>query len=118
MDGGAHSPTNLDLVAGLGLDVVVVSAPMSHAGPPPRDRRGWSSYRLSRRYLHREADRVRQGGTRVVLLEPGREERAVMGWQVMAVERVGAVAAAAYAAARRMLDTARVREDLDLIEAG
>ena len=31
VDGGAHSPTNADLVAGLGLDLVVVSSPMSVA---------------------------------------------------------------------------------------
>ena len=29
VDGGAHSPTNADLVAGLGLDAVVVVSPMS-----------------------------------------------------------------------------------------
>ena len=32
VDGGVHSPTNADLLAGLGLDLVVVSSPMSIAG--------------------------------------------------------------------------------------
>ena len=31
VDGGVHSPTNADLVAGLGLDLVVISSPMSIA---------------------------------------------------------------------------------------
>ena len=31
VDGGVHSPTNADLVAGLELDLVVVSSPMSMA---------------------------------------------------------------------------------------
>ena len=44
VDGGVHSPTNADLVAGLGFDIVVVSSPMSATRSAIR-RPAWSGAR-------------------------------------------------------------------------
>lgn len=56
VDGGAHSPTNADLAAGLGFDIVVISSPMSgtrvlvlQPGPEVIDAVGPSSMDPARR---------------------------------------------------------------------
>jgi NTE family protein len=68
VDGGVHSPTNADLVAGLGLDLVVISSPMSvaHAGHhvpthPRRPRRDGSQCDgpVARRRRHSSGSSVR-----------------------------------------------------------
>lgn len=79
IDGGACSPTNLDLVAGLGLDVAVVSAPMSAEPDAATDRRDRSVRSGCRTMLEREARRVREAGTHVVAFEPTREDLRAMG---------------------------------------
>src|SRR5207253_2690320 len=75
VDGGVHSPTNVDLLAGLGLDLVIVVSPMSVARHPVRQVdlpiRRWFRLRLGR-----EAARVRRSGTRVVAFQPAAEEMA------------------------------------------
>jgi len=78
VDGAVHSPTNLDQVAGLGFDRVVVSSPMSGASDW---RRGARTYHT--RLLHREAAAVRGSGTEVVLVEPDAETLALMGEDAM-----------------------------------
>ena len=55
VDGGVHSPTNADLVAGLGLDLVVISSPMSVARNQLRFAPDQPARRLSRFALVREA---------------------------------------------------------------
>src|SRR5438445_194005 len=59
-DGGVHSPTNLDLLAGLGLDLVIVVSPMSVARHPGRQV-DLPLRRLFRLRLGREAAKVRRG---------------------------------------------------------
>jgi NTE family protein len=79
VDGGAHSLANLDAVAALGLDVVVVSSPMS-AAPA-----AWSASvdgalrSAAHLQLRRERARLHASGTRVVVLEPDAEDLRVMG---------------------------------------
>lgn len=74
VDGGVHSATNLDLLAGLELDLVVVSAPMSarSALRPSLDLpfRAACAARLAG-----EAAVVRRRGTRVVILHPSLARR-------------------------------------------
>ncbi len=90
VDGAVHSPTNLDLVAGLGFDRVVVSAPMA-------GRAGWRQ--AARAYhgqlLRREAATVRARGTEVVLIEPDADVLRAMGGRAMTPGREPAVADAA-----------------------
>ncbi|MCU0262685.1 MAG: patatin-like phospholipase family protein [Candidatus Nanopelagicales bacterium] len=93
VDGGMWSIHNLDLVAGLGLDLVVVSAPMSTADPLAAER--GTVVRLPvRRRLDREADRVRRSGTTVVVIQPDARLREVMGTSTMRLSRRAPVARA------------------------
>jgi len=93
VDGGVWSVHNLDLVAGLGLDLVVVSAPLATDSPRPLDR--GNALRVPvRRRLDREAALVRGAGTPVVVVAPDQPLRSVMGIASMRAERRAPVAAA------------------------
>ncbi|GHH88209.1 patatin-like phospholipase family protein [Streptomyces capitiformicae] len=86
LDGGAVSPTSADLLVPLGLDEVVIVAPMSTSGGAPAT--GLSRLeRLLRRWMTRTVDAeerlLRAAGCRVVRIEPGVEELAVMGANFM-----------------------------------
>ncbi|MFN2545550.1 MAG: patatin-like phospholipase family protein [Actinomycetota bacterium] len=82
VDGGVCSPTNLDLLAGKGLDLVIVVSPMSVARHPGRQI-DIPLRRLFRLRLAREAAKVRRGGTRVVAFQPAAEEMAALGLNAM-----------------------------------
>jgi NTE family protein len=92
VDGGAHSPTNADLVAELGLDLVIVistmSAPWTALRPVPRI----GSRALASWVLDREVRAVRSSGTPVLVLEPTTEDLSVMGSNPMDPARRRAVA--------------------------
>lgn len=92
VDGATHSPTNLDLLAGLGFDRVIVSSPMSGTTDLRRPARAYHT-----RILRREADAVRRTGTDVVLIEPDDALLDVMGEDAM---RPGAEKEVAEAARR------------------
>ncbi|MEM7272121.1 MAG: patatin-like phospholipase family protein [Actinomycetota bacterium] len=66
VDGAVRSATNADLLIGEGLEVVLISSPMTRPG------RGLVRSR-ARRQLRREADALRAAGTRVVVVEPDEE---------------------------------------------
>jgi NTE family protein len=77
VDGGVRSLCNLDVVAGAGLDLLVVSAPRSTSGWLPRARDG--AWRIpARTQLEPEAAKVRRRGTKVVLLHPDEPARRAM----------------------------------------
>jgi NTE family protein len=82
VDGGVSSPTNLDLVAGLDLDLAIVISPMSVARHPGRQV-DLPLRRLFRLRLGREAAKVRRSGTRVVAFQPAAEEMAALGLNAM-----------------------------------
>ena len=95
VDGGACSPTSVDVVRGLGLDEVVVLSPMSSlsydaptsvAGRLERRLR-----RLSTRRVVREMRKVEAAGTRVVFLGPTREDLLAIGANLMDPSRREAV---------------------------
>lgn len=83
VDGGVHSPTNADLLAGLDLDLVVVVSPMSIARTALRFKPDQPARRLSRFALAREAARVRKAGTPVLTFQPTDADLAVMGLNAM-----------------------------------
>jgi NTE family protein len=87
VDGGTLSPTSLDLVAGRGLDEVIVLAPMvSFEFDDPASLVGRVERRfrraMTKRVLH-EAAKVRRQGTAVTILGPGREDLETIGVNLM-----------------------------------
>ena len=103
VDGGAHSPTNADVVADEGLDLVVVSSPMSVAGNPMRPAPDLPARRLARFYLGQEVARLRRGGAVVLAVQPHGDDRAVMGLDAMDTGRRARVVEQAYASTTRRL---------------
>jgi NTE family protein len=105
VDGGTFSHTNLDLFearnlpGGEPLDEVYVLAPMAARG---YDRPSGVIGRLERGYRHRvtrrmllEAKRVRQAGTRVIVLCPGPDDLEALGVNLMDPARRAEVLATA-----------------------
>jgi NTE family protein len=102
VDGGVCSASNLDLLAGRGLDLVICLNPLSSGtrldehgrSPlgrfPPLDPRNWlgalSRQANSRRLAH-EAHKVRRFDTQVVLIEPTDAARGAMGNNMMSGNR-------------------------------
>lgn len=95
VDGGACSPTSLDLTAPLGLDEVVVLSPMTsfdYDKPASRIARLERQFRrVVTRRLIKEAVKVRRTGTSVVMLGPGAEDLAAIGANMMDARRRTAV---------------------------
>jgi hypothetical protein len=95
IDGGAWSSTNLDLLAGQGLDEVFVLAPQASFDADAstqwatRLERQWRN-RVTQRAL-REAAAVHRHGTEVTALGPGREDLEAMGGNMMDVSRRASV---------------------------
>lgn len=110
VDGGACSPTSLDLLVDQGLDEVFVLSPMtSFTYDDPESVVG----RLERRFrravtkrLQREAAKVRHAGTKVVMLGPGREDLEAIGVNLMDPRRRDAVLATSLRTSRVALDEA------------
>ena len=116
VDGGVHSPTNLDVLAGAGLDLVVVSSPMSQAGRSlPQASPDWAVRRFCRAQLDREAVGVRRRGTPVLALQPTAEVASIMGINAMDPGRRVATVDAAYESTMRRLDRADVRDRIALL---
>ena len=87
VDGGACSPTSLDLCAGRDLDEVVVIAPMiafDYDSPATVAARLERRFRriVSKRVL-REAEKVRRSGTPVRIFAPGAEDLQAIGPNMM-----------------------------------
>ncbi len=86
VDGGAVSPASLDLLAGGGLDVVYVLAPMSSLDHRPDTAAGRFEHYLRAgvsRKLRRQAAAVRAAGTHVVLIGPTAEDLDAIGANLM-----------------------------------
>ena len=95
VDGGTLSPTSVDLLAGRGLDEVIVLAPMisfDYDEPPTVVGRMERRFRraMTKRVL-RESGKVRRQDAAVTLLGPGREDLEVIGINLMDHRRRGAV---------------------------
>jgi NTE family protein len=113
VDGGAHSPTNLDVLVGQPLDLVIVSSPMSASRGAPRPAPDLAARRLFRLYLSREATAVRRAGTPVVTFQPSAEDRAVMGYNAMDPSKRRPVAEQVRDTARRRLREPELRRNLE-----
>jgi NTE family protein len=118
IDGGVASTSNLDALAGQGLDLVICMNPTSslHA-PHPRtvgERAATVLRQASGRRLGREAKSVRASGAEVLLIQPKLQDLDAMGTNLMSArrrDRVIEVAAQTVADHLREPDTrARLRD--------
>ena len=114
VDGGVVSSTSADLVAGLGLDELVVVAPMASfdydrpahwAGRAERRLRRWST-----RSFVAELRAVKATGTRVTALTPGPDDLRAMGANLMDPRRRERVLETSVATARATLAARAARE--------
>jgi NTE family protein len=104
IDGGAHSPTNADLLRGQDFDVVLVSSPMSVDPRQGRPTLDLPLRLLWHRALRREVRSLRRRTTHVLTFEPGGELLQVMGVNPLHGGRVDEVEQASYANALSVLD--------------
>jgi NTE family protein len=109
VDGGAHSPTNADLLAGRDLELVIVSSPMSVAGNRLRPSLDLPARRMCRLYLGQEAARIRRHGIPVLAFQPTGDDLAVMGLNAMEPSRRAPVTRQARESALRKLERADVQ---------
>lgn len=112
VDGGAHSPTNADLVAGLGFDIVVVSSPMSATREALRRPRWQGARGMHTATLAREVRAIRATGTPVLVLQPGPEVVDAVGVNAMDTSRRGEIVRVAHETVREHLRSPRVAERL------
>jgi NTE family protein len=91
VDGGMHSPSNLDVLAGRGLDLVICLNPTSSLHSVPRrhpvERLHAFMRAASGRRLGSEARKLRDSKTTVVLIQPRAEDLALMGGNLMSGRR-------------------------------
>jgi NTE family protein len=117
VDGGVHSVTNLDVVAGLGLDLVIVSSPMSSTLDALRRTLDLPIRAASAARLAREAALVRRRGTDVVVFQPTPEDLGAMGLNLMDAARRRAVVRQAMASTRRRLQAGGLLKRLEVVRA-
>jgi NTE family protein len=91
VDGGVASMSNLDLLAGRGLDLVICLNPTSSLHAPASralgDRAAGVLRQASGRRLGNETKRVRGSGTNVVLIQPTVQDLDAMGTNLMSAKR-------------------------------
>jgi NTE family protein len=91
VDGGICSVSNLDLLCGEGLDLVICLNPMSSlaqaTGGSPADRMAAIMRAAAGRRLGHEARKLREAGTRVLILQPGEQDVGLMGFNLMSGAR-------------------------------
>jgi NTE family protein len=110
VDGGAHSPTSADLLAGRPLDLVVVVSPMSGVRESARPAFGaGAGAGAGARMMHRltltsELAQLRRAGTPILVVEPTAADIAAMGPNAMDRARTASVAESARASAAALLD--------------
>jgi NTE family protein len=114
VDGGVHSPTNADLLAEQGFDMVLIVSPMSatrlaHGALLPNARP------VHARRLASEVDRLRRSGTPVLTFQPTPDVVSAMGRNSMDSGRRVTTTMAALASSRDRLADPRVAERLELL---
>lgn len=104
IDGGVHSPTNADLVAGLGFDVAIVISPMTAVRAAFGRTVGATGRAYHAGLLRDEVKTVRERGTVVLTLQPTIDDLAVTPVNAMDERSRAAVATQAFESARRKLE--------------
>lgn len=116
VDGGTHSPTNADLLCDLGLDLIVIAAPMSVDNYTT----GWmmlnGGLRLYwRAQVQAEVDALRKAGNEVLLLEPSIEEARSMGPTMMDPTRIVNVVLQTSSAARAAITQSKLGSAIEIL---
>ncbi len=87
LDGGIASPVSADFVIGQGVEEAIVLAPMASSRPDAPRSPLARLERAARRYMTAIVDRevalLEQAGIRVIRLEPGAEDLAAIGFNMM-----------------------------------
>jgi NTE family protein len=113
VDGGLHSMSNLDLVDGLGLDLVLCINPMSSRAVvrswDPMAKFAALTRRVGADKVDHEARQLRAGGTRVALIEPVAEDLQVIGHNLMNAQRRNEVLEVALRTVRQQLRSTALR---------
>jgi NTE family protein len=120
VDGGVHSPTNADLLAGAGFDLVVVVSPMSVVSSDRgagRDRWQLGLRLLHARQLAKEIGRLRAAGVETLTFQPTAADLAAMGRNAMDPERRRPTVESALATARERLADPALAGRLDALRA-
>ncbi len=122
VDGGLHSASNLDVLAAEHLDLVIALNPMSslHAGAPRTvgERIALRIRRASGRRLGSEANRLREAGTDVVLIQPTVHDLDAMGSNLMNRGRRNQVIEAAVRSVTEHLSKSEARATLAQLPPG
>jgi NTE family protein len=120
VDGGLHSMSNLDLLAGQHLDVALVLSPLStrsrFRGWDPINRLTDASRRAIARQLDAEIAILEAEGTRVAVLEPAADDLAAIGGNVMDDRRRARVMQTATRTTVEQLKRPEFRKLLSLLE--
>lgn len=117
VDGGTHSPTNLDLLTGLGLDLAVVISPMTIARGVLPVRLDYPARAGLRFRLRAETRAVRRAGTPVAIIQPAAADLAVMGVNAMNPGRRHPVVTQAYTSTLRLLERPEARDPFSMLAA-
>jgi NTE family protein len=115
IDGGAHSPTNADVLAGAPVDLAIILSPMSCAN---QETRGGFDHLLrshSARRVRLERLLLADCGIPTYVFEPGRELQQVLGINALDRGRAPAVIRESYLAAGADLATLADRHPLSTI---
>lgn len=118
VDGGIHSPTNADLLAGRPLDLVIISSPMSARLRTAVPRLDLAPRLLCHAYLREEVWVLRRRGTRVVTVEPDRAVLRATGLNPLDGSRIHEVEERAYELARLRLRDLPVKAALSTGQPG
>lgn len=106
VDGGVHTGSNLDLLAGEQLDLVICLNPLSsRAGVPLVF---WPVRMLLHQQLVAQIRSVEQTGSRVVAIEPNGTSIRLIGFNPMSRQRLGEIGIAASREVKQYLDQPEV----------
>lgn len=117
IDGGIHSPTNADLVAGQDYDEVIVVSPMSASTQSITRGRVNPMRMYCRAMLGKEVRKVRRTGGRVRVFQPGSAAQQVMGVNALDEARCAEVAKVAYSETLQRSDRWHLTDDADELAA-
>lgn len=113
VDGGVHSPTNLDVAARLGCEVIIAVAPMAYDPELEVPLRRRLTRRIGHRSLRNESLMARARGAEVLLVRPSDADVRVQGVNPMRASGADEIAHTAYESTCRLLAEDRFRLVLD-----
>jgi NTE family protein len=112
VDGGAHSPTNADVLRSRPLDLLLVSSPMSIQPSAARFTLDTPIRLRFHRYLNAELRRLRGTVRRTATFEPSARLAALTGFNLLSARNIDEIEEQAYADARATLRSSGLDERL------